>query len=363
MTDHDLILMQRALRLARKGLGRVSPNPLVGAVIVKNGRILAEGYHKRFGGPHAEVNALSHLEEGLSKGSTVYVTLEPCCHTGKTPPCTNALLQARVQRVVVGMIDPNPVVSGRGIQILRDHGMDVTVGILETECRELNAPYIKAVTRRQPYITLKIAQTIDGNIATRKGLSRWITGDTSRRWVHKLRSENDAVMVGVGTVLADNPHLTVRMVRGRSPRRIVLDSHLRIPDVAHLVSDKHTDQTIVVTGPSADTRTIQTLQNRGVQVWTVETDSAGQIRLNSLWERLVDAGIYSILVEGGREVFTSCLRSGETDRLIVITAPKIVGDGISSIGNVGVETMDQAISLRQFKTFRKGTDWVMDGRL
>ena len=224
---HDEFFMRRALTLARRGLGRTSPNPMVGAVLVRQGEIVGEGYHRRYGGPHAEVEALRDAGENIA-GATMYVTLEPCCHRGKkTPPCLDALLGRGLARVVIGTIDPNPEVSGRSVRALEGTGIETTVGVLEEECRRLNEAYFKYIQTRIPFVTLKVAQTLDGKIASSTGDARWISSEASRRLAHRLRSVHDAVLVGIGTVLADDPLLTVRLARGRNPLRVIVDSTLR----------------------------------------------------------------------------------------------------------------------------------------
>ena len=223
----DKSYMKRALYLARHGMGKTSPNPMVGAAIVKSDRVIGEGYYRRFGGKHAEVNAIENAEEDIG-GATMYVTLEPCCHYGQTPPCTDAIITSKIGKVVIGMLDPDKRVSGRSVEILREHGIECTVGVLEDECRSLNEAYIKHRSTGLPFVTVKFAQTLDGRIASSTGHSRWISSPASRKLGHRLRTRHDAVLVGIGTVVKDNPQLTVRLVRGRNPSRIVLDSSLRI---------------------------------------------------------------------------------------------------------------------------------------
>ncbi|MEE9400354.1 MAG: bifunctional diaminohydroxyphosphoribosylaminopyrimidine deaminase/5-amino-6-(5-phosphoribosylamino)uracil reductase RibD, partial [Dehalococcoidales bacterium] len=226
MLDEDY--MKQALKLAAGGLGQTSPNPMVGAVIVKDNRIIGSGYHRRYGGEHAEINALQDAGEPLD-GSTLYVTLEPCCHHGKTPPCVDEIIRHRIGRVVIGAVDPNPRVNGRSIELLKRNGIETRVGVLEAECRNLNEAHFKYMSTGIPLVTLKFAQTLDGRIATLTGDSRWISSEKFRRLAHKLRAASDAIMVGIDTVLADDPQLTVRLVKGRNPTRIILDGGLRIP--------------------------------------------------------------------------------------------------------------------------------------
>lgn len=359
----DSFFMKKVLSLAKKGSGRVSPNPRVGALVVKGERILARGYHGYFGGPHAEINALSKLELGKSLGSTLYVNLEPCCHYGKRPPCTDSIIKSKVGRVVVGVLDPNPIVRGKGIQKLREAGIEVSVGVLEEECFELNGPYFKYVTQKKPFITLKIAQTLDGKISTSKGHSRWITGEASRRLVHRMRKESDALLVGVNTVIADDPELTVRMVRGNRVRRVILDSRLRIPSEARVLKHSDSQNTIIATTSKAPPDKIRSLQKMGITLWVIEENDDGRVDFTSLWKKMTDEGIISVFVEGGKQVFTSLLCTNQVDRIIVFIAPKLFGHGISAFGELGIDTPDSAISLQKVRWYRKGQDMVVEGRL
>ena len=248
----DLFYMKHVVRLAKKGLRSVSPNPLVGSLIVKNEQILSEGYHAYFGGPHAEVDALSKLSMQERRDATLYVNLEPCCHYGKTPPCTEMILQSKLRKIVIGTADPNPLVKGRGIEILKKSGIEVVTDVLNDRCERLNAPYFKYMQEKKPYITMKIAQTVDGKIATDQYHSRWITNESSRRAVHRLRRESDAILVCAGTVIHDNPDLTLRMVRGKNPKRIILDRSLDMPLESRVLQHPDTQNTIVVTTKEAD---------------------------------------------------------------------------------------------------------------
>ncbi len=358
----DIFFMKRALRLAKRGGGKVSPNPMVGALIVKNERIISEGYHAFFGGPHAEVDALRKLKAGEAIGSTLYVNLEPCSHYGKTPPCTDAIIKAGIKRVVIGMVDPNPLVHGRGIDKLKKAGIEVRTGILEEQSIELNEPYIKYITKHRPFVTLKIAQTLDGRIATSRGFSRWITGEKSRRFVHKMRRESDAVLVGVNTVIADDPQLTVRMVSGKGKRRVILDSSLRIPLEAKVLHHSDPKNTVVVTTDQSPPDKVKILQKMGVTVWILKKTD-GMVDLVSLWQKMADEGIASVLVEGGRQIFTTMLRHGEVDRVIIFFAPKIFGEGINSIGDLGIDFPDEAILFKKTRWYKKENDMIFEGRL
>ncbi len=359
----DIFYMKRVVQLAKRGIGYVSPNPLVGSVIVKNGRILSEGYHAYFGGPHAEKIALSKLSERERLNATLYVNLEPCCHHGKTPPCTDLIVQSKLSRVVIGASDPNPLVQGKGIEILRNAGMKVDTGILENQCQKLNDPYFKYITSNKPYVTLKIAQTVDGRIATDHGSSRWITGQSTRRFVHRLRKEHDAILVGSHTIIMDDPELTVRMVHGKNPRRIILDRLLDIPLKSRVLQSSQSQNTIIVTTTKIPPDKIHKIKEMGIMHWQVKSDSSGSIHFPSLWKKMIKEGIISVLVEGGKEVFTSFLRSGEVDRIIVCMAPIFFGEGLSVFGDLGVHMPDEAIQLKEMSWNRKGSDMILEGRI
>lgn len=356
MTDEQY--MKMALKLARRGEGWTSPNPLVGAVVVRDGTILGKGYHRRFGEAHAEINAINDAEGSL-EGTILYVTLEPCSHHGKTPPCVDRIIEAKVSRVVVGSTDPNPLVSGRGIETLRNHGIEVKTGVLEQACEALNEKFFTFMKTGRPFVTLKYAQTLDGRIASATGHSQWISSESSRRFAHRIRERHDAVLVGIGTVIADDPDLRVRLVRGRNPLRVVLDSSLRIPPNARVLDNQDTARTLVVTGPLQRGKRISALRDRGVETLAVERDENGCLDLEVLLTELGKRQISSVLVEGGGGVITSFVREVLFDRIIVITAPKIVGRGIEAIGDLGIARMDDAITLRYERTFQRVDDVVM----
>ncbi|MBN2397428.1 MAG: bifunctional diaminohydroxyphosphoribosylaminopyrimidine deaminase/5-amino-6-(5-phosphoribosylamino)uracil reductase RibD [Deltaproteobacteria bacterium] len=356
MTDEQY--MKMALKLARRGEGWTSPNPMVGAVIVRDGRILGKGYHRRFGEAHAEINAIADAGRPIT-GATLYVTLEPCSHHGKTPPCVDRIIEAKVSRVVVGGIDPNPLVSGKGIEALRSHGIEVTVGVLERECEDLNEKFFTFMKTGIPFVTLKYAQTLDGRIATATGHSQWISSEPSRRFAHRLRAGHDAVLVGIGTVMADDPDLRVRLARGRNPLRIVLDPSLRVPPGARVFDNQDAARTLVVTGPLCEDERISALQKRGIETLAVEKDRAGSLDLKTLLAELGRRQISSVLVEGGAGAITSFVQAGLFDRVIVITAPKVVGRGLEAIGDLGVSRMDNAVALRWERVFRRGDDVVL----
>lgn len=354
--------MRQAIRLARRGSGRVSPNPRVGAVIVKKGTIVSSGFHRNYGGPHAEADALAGLGLDRSRGATLYVNLEPCVHHGKTPPCTEAIIRAGIGRVVAGIVDPHPLVSGRGFGQLRHHGVSVTTGVCEQECIRLNEGFIKAVTRHEPFVTLKIAQTLDGLIAFRKGKPVPITGPESRKRVHGMRRDHDAVLVGLGTVLADDPELTVRLPGGFPVKRMVLDSRLRIPLKSRLLSLPDHGNTIIVTTDLASARRIAEIRATGCQVWRVRS-AGGRVHLPTLCRLCVRKGIQSLLVEGGRRVFSSFIREGLADRIVCFIAPRIFGRGIPAFELPGMRSPGDALRFRDMSWKRAGGDMMFEGNL
>jgi diaminohydroxyphosphoribosylaminopyrimidine deaminase/5-amino-6-(5-phosphoribosylamino)uracil reductase len=357
MTDFHQTMMRRALRLARKGVGKTSPNPAVGAVIVKDGAIVGEGWHRRAGTPHAEIHALHQAGES-ARGGEVYVTLEPCSHFGRTPPCADALIAAGVGRVFVGMIDPNPLVSGRGVERLRAAGIAVETGILEAECRRLNEGFIKRVTTGRPLVVLKSALTLDGKTATRSGDSRWVTSLPARRMVHRLRAEMDGVMVGVGTLLADDPELTVRLVKGRNPVRVVVDSSLRTPPDARLLAA--TGGGVVVATVCTDETKVARLATAGAEVLLCN-ERDGRVDLADLLERLGSRGVQSLLLEGGETLAGEMLRSGLIDKFLFFLAPKLVGgEGKGLFAGPGVELMGEALPLRIDRVVRVGGDLLLE---
>jgi diaminohydroxyphosphoribosylaminopyrimidine deaminase/5-amino-6-(5-phosphoribosylamino)uracil reductase len=352
--------MKRALQLARRGMGQVSPNPMVGAVIVHSDKIIAEGYHRRFGGDHAERDALKRASTSV-RGATIYVNLEPCSHWGKTPPCVDALIEQGIKRAVIGTLDPHPLVNGKGAQILRDHGIEVVKGVLEDEARALNEVYFHYTRTGHPFITVKYAQSLDGRIATSGGDSRWISSEPSRRFAHRLRAQHDAVIVGIGTVLADDPQLTLRSVKGRNPLRIVLDSRLRTPLNAQVLQGE--GETLIVTSNAHAEKKAQGIQKQGKEVIVVQRGPRGRVDLKSVMQVLAERGISSILVEGGGKVITSLLEEGLVNRMVVITAPLILGKGIEGIGDLGIAEIKQAMRPTTYKVRRIGEDVIFDLRL
>ncbi len=351
----DSIYMKRATQLAKKGEGFVRPNPLVGAVIVKNGEIIGEGFHEYFGGAHAEINAFKNSIDDVS-GSTMYVTLEPCSHFGKTPPCAEAIIKHGIKKVVIGLLDPNPLVSGRGIALLESSGIEVVTGVLEDECRKLNEVFLKYIETKIPFVTLKYAMTLDGKISSYTGDSRWISNASSRQYVHKLRHKNSAIMVGIGTVIKDNPSLNTRLedVDSLDPVRIIVDTKGRIPLDSKLFNLKSNAKTIIATTNLIKEDKLNDLKDKNISVMICPLDN-DQVDLNFLLKALGKEDIDSILLEGGSELNFNMLKNNLVDKVITFVAPKIIG-GVSAktpVGGLGIELMKDSILLENisYKTF------------
>ncbi len=361
--------MKRALRLAEKGKGYVTPNPLVGCVICSRDEVpIGEGYHERYGQPHAEINALNSVKDKSDLlDATVYVTLEPCSHHGKTPPCAHELAKYPIKRVVVAMTDPNPEVNGRGIAHLKAKGIRVETGLLEEEARQLNEVFIHNMHFGKPFIILKIAQTIDGYIAAPDGDSRWITGHKARKMVHQWRSEYDAVLIGRNTALLDNPGLTVRHVSGRQPQRIVIDGPGSLPGELHLFSDIHEDKTIRVTynpdliddntDPALNMLQPDYFRGKSVHVSEIE----GHSNLEQAIDKLGDLGITSILVEAGSNLASTLVREDLVDKLHLFVAPRMLGGGTRSFLGLGIERMSDIIEFRSAGWTKAGDDMLFTG--
>lgn len=358
----DVGYMLRALELARRAEGRTAPNPAVGAVIVRDGVIVGEGFHPAAGESHAEIYALRQAGEA-AQGATLYVTLEPCCHSGRTGPCTTAVIAAGIVRVVAGCRDPNPKVAGGGFEQLQSAGIQVESGILATECRRLIAPFAKHVRFGLPYVTLKAGITIDGAVATASGESQWITGAESRLAVQHLRDTHDAIMVGIGTVLADNPRLTTRLPQGggKNPLRIVVDSTLRTPPTAALLTEA--GRTLILATAAASAAAAERLRAENVEILCV-AGAAGAVDLSDAMRQLGERGIQSILLEGGGRLHHSALHAGIVDRLCVFIAPLLLGgSGIPLFCGHGVSHLKDAFRLRQLHVERYGDDLLLDGEL
>ena len=351
--------MALAIKLAKKGIGSVSPNPLVGAVILKGGEIVATGYHHKFGDVHAEIDAINNAGDIDFSDATLVVNLEPCSHQGKQPPCANAIVAHSFKEVVIGMLDPNPLVAGRGIAILKDAGINVATGVLENECKWLNRVFIKHITTGMPYVSLKNAQSINGAIATRNNDSKWISSEDSRRIVHELRNEYDAVAVGKNTALLDNPELTVRLVTGRNPYRIVFDTRLNIPENFKLLSDVNVNKTIIVASSKFEnSEKANRLSDNGVRILFAETDSRGSINLEAVIKDLYDHyDIASLLVEGGSALFNSFLKAGLIDEYHVFVAPMIIPNGLTTfMGSFAIDKVNEAQKFELLSSHRSGED-------
>lgn len=364
METEDIKFMNRAIELAEKGVGWVNPNPLVGAVIVRDGRIIGEGWHEQYGGLHAERNAFKNCGEDAS-GATMYVTLEPCCHYGKTPPCTEAVIEHKITRVVVGMTDPNPLVAGKGIQILREAGIEVVTGVHEEKIREQNRIFLKYITTKRPWIVMKTAMTLDGKIAAYTGDARWVTGMEARQRVQELRRTCMGIMVGKGTVKADDPLLNYRLEdRGRQPVRIVVDSLADIGLDSRLVKSAGEYPLIVAHTAKAGEIKLALLNNSGVETLCCRTQD-GRVDLQDLLEQLGRKGIDSILLEGGGELNEAFIRQGLVDEVYSFIAPKIVGgkEAKTPVEGNGFARMGEAVELEQIHVETIGNDILIRGVL
>ena len=354
--------MRMALDLASSAMGRTSPNPMVGAVLVKDGKVVGKGYHARAGTPHAEVVALRDAGEA-TRGSTLYVTLEPCCHHGRTGPCTEAVIKAGVKKVVAAMTDPNPLVAGKGFGRLREAGLEVEAGILEEDARKLNEVFIKYITTGLPFVVMKAAVSLDGKIATRAGESQWITGPGAREYGHRLRDRYDAVMVGINTVLADNPSLNTRLPGGgRDAVRVVLDSQARTPPEANIIKSSPGAPVIIITTPGAPAERLTALEGAGARVEIVPAVS-GRVDIKAAFSVLARRGITSVLIEGGGMVHASALDSGMVDKVVWFIAPLLIGgrEAPGPLGGEGPERLAGATALDRVSVSRIGGDILVEG--
>jgi diaminohydroxyphosphoribosylaminopyrimidine deaminase / 5-amino-6-(5-phosphoribosylamino)uracil reductase len=365
--NQDIQFMKRALELAAKARGRTSPNPLVGAVIVKNNKIIGEGYHKKAGRPHAEVEAIRQAQrkgKNKTQGATLYVNLEPCSHTGRTPPCTTAILKAGFARVVIGMMDPNPLIQGEGLHILKTNGIKVKVGVLADECAQLNEYFSKWIVRQMPFVILKVATTLDGMVATQQGDSKWLTGVEARQHVHQMRDEVDAILVGVNTVMRDDPQLTTRITgkKGLDPIRIVIDSTLYIDPKACIFNDKSKSPTWIAATEQADARKIKRIQKKKNADVIVCRDKDGRVDLHDLLFQLGQRGVTSLLVEGGPAIHSSFVNENLGDKIMVYYAPKLLGGGALSMFNgLKPTTLKSLSKLRDLKSTSIGDDILVEG--
>ncbi|MBI5552367.1 MAG: bifunctional diaminohydroxyphosphoribosylaminopyrimidine deaminase/5-amino-6-(5-phosphoribosylamino)uracil reductase RibD [Desulfobacterales bacterium] len=361
MNDEDY--MDMALELAAQGAGFVAPNPMVGAVVVRDGQVVGQGFHQAVGGAHAEVNALDAAGE-RAVGATLYVTLEPCNHFGRTPPCTEKVLAAGIRRVVVAMADPNPDVRGGGNEMLRAKGIEVVCGVREAQARRLNESFIKFAATKRPFVVLKMAATLDGRIAASTGDARWVTGEAARAHVHRLRHAMDAILVGVGTVKADDPELTARLVegQGKDPIRLVLDTRLSMSKRAKVLTQASTAPTYVVCGPEASDVDRRRLSASGARILDAAVRK-GHIDLAALMGQLGKMGITSLLIEGGAQVAGSALATGIVDKVVFFYAPKLLGgdDGTPMFRGQGAAWMKDALALHDVTVARVGEDIMVVG--
>jgi len=357
--------MRMALRLAKKANGLTNPNPLVGAVVVKKGKVLGRGYHKKAGLAHAEVVALEKAGDA-ARGATLYVTLEPCCHFGRTPACVDKILACGIKEVVFAMNDPNPLNNGKGAQVLRRAGVKVISGVLEEEAREINQVFIKYITRRLPFVTVKVAQSLDGKIATSSGDSRWISSKMSRRLVHKLRAEVDAVLVGIDTALKDNPSLSCRLnghLYKKQPKKVVVDSRLRIRPGLKIFSQASPAEVIIGSTRFAPQAKVSAFQKKARVIIT--KDKQGRVQLRDLFRKLAKQEISHLLIEGGGEIIASALQAGLVDRMIVFVSSKIIGgrNAPTAVEGEGAGRMKAALNLKEMKVRKLGPDLIIDGRI
>lgn len=364
MGSLDEVYMRQALEFAERGAGFTAPNPMVGAVIVKDGRVIGEGWHERCGGPHAERNALANCTEDAA-GATMYVTLEPCCHYGRTPPCTEAILEHKIARVVVGCLDPNEQVAGQGVRLLREQGVTVDVGVLEAECQRKNEVFMHYITTKRPFVVLKYAMTLDGKIAARTGDSRWVSGEASRRHVHETRKRLPAIMVGLGTVVTDDPLLTCRLPGEavHHPTRVVCDSHLRMPLTAALVKTAK-DVPTIAAYIDGDAEKAEQLRAAGVQLLQCRAKN-GRLDLNDLMERLGAMQISGVLLEGGGALHWAALEAGIVQKVQVYIAPKLIGGAASKspVGGEGFPYMRDAVPVVDSRLTMLGEDLLWEGYL
>lgn len=360
MYNHD-DLMQIALDLAEKGRGLVEPNPLVGAVIVKDDKIIGKGYHELYGGNHAEVNAINDAGDNCT-GATMYVTLEPCSHFGKTPPCVESIKRAGIKKVYFAVCDPNPITKGKGAEILKGVGIEVISGILENDAAKLNAPFFKLMEKKRPYITAKWAMSLDGKIATQTGDSRWISSEESRSYVHSIRGQMDAIMVGIGTTIADDPLLTCRISAERVPKRIIVDNKARLPLDSQLIKTIDDADVIVATTDQAPKDRIKKLEDLGCNIITVNEEN-GLVDLKLLLDELGSLQFTNVLVEGGSRIFGSMFDNHLVDKVVIFIAPKIIGgkNAVSPVSGNGIINIANAAQINDIKLSQFANDIVVEG--
>ena len=359
--QQDEIFMRRVLDLAAKGLGRTSPNPAVGAVIVRGGRVIGEGFHHRAGLPHGEIEALQRVKES-AKDATLYVNLEPCSHHGRTPPCADAVLAAGIKRVVIGMVDPNPLVRGRGVRRLRRGGVEVRTGVLRECCERLNEDFATFIQTGRPMVTLKLAASLDGRIATASGDSKWISGELSRRLVHEMRNRVDAVLVGVGTVHADDPQLTCRIRGGRDPLRVVVDGRLSINPTARVCTQDSSAKTLLVTANgNRGKKKRAELEKKGVEVLSFPGDR-GRVPFLPVLQELGRRELKHVMIEGGGQIAAAVLAEGMVDKVLFFYGPKLLGgEGLPMVGPLGVDRVAAALKLHKIELHQLRDDVLVSG--
>jgi len=352
--------MKLALNLAKKGEGKVSPNPMVGAVLIKNGKLIAKGYHRYFGGPHAEVETIQRAKD-KARGCTLYVTLEPCSHYGKTPPCTQAIIRAGIRRVVIATLDPNPINSGQGVQELKKAGIETELGVCEEEATKVNEAFFKFMKKKIPFVVVKVASSLDGKIATSKGESKWITGQKAREFAHRLRDKMDAILVGINTVISDDPSLLAPSKDGLA--RVILDSKLRIPLHSKILKDQDKADTFIFTTSKADRQKLCELKNRGIKVAIVKEDQDGRVDLEEVLKRLASLEIMTLLVEGGGKVIGSFFDKGLVDKLFLFLAPRIIGGRNSPtwVEGKGVDLLSWTPHIEVSSLRKIGQDFLLEG--
>ncbi|MCH8328801.1 MAG: bifunctional diaminohydroxyphosphoribosylaminopyrimidine deaminase/5-amino-6-(5-phosphoribosylamino)uracil reductase RibD [Nanoarchaeota archaeon] len=349
--------MDIAMNLAEKGRGYVSPNPVVGCVIVKRGKIVGRGYHKKYGEEHAEINALKAAGK-KANNATMYVNIEPCSHWGKTSPCTERIVEAGIREVIVGMEDPNPLVDG--YKELKFRGLKTRIGILRDKAKQLNEFYIKYMKTKKPFVILKLAMSLDGKIATTSGDSKYITSPAARKYVHQLRNDVDAVMVGINTIVRDNPLLDSRLVKGKNPKKIIVDSSLKISERSKILKDP--SKVIIATTKKAPKNKVDKLQRKGARVMILKPKK-GLIDLKELMKELGKSEIASVMIEGGAELSGNAIKEGIVNKLLIFTAPKIIGNGLGPIKNLGIKKVNKAIKLKNISTKKIGKDFLIEGNL
>lgn len=358
--------MGRAIELALQGKGKTSPNPIVGAVIVHQGRLLAEGFHRKAGADHAEIAAIKKLKKGGAKGATLYVTMEPCCLYGKTPPCVPMVVEAGIKRVVIGSRDPNPEIHGKGVAWLKEAGLEVIEGVMYQECENLNRPFRKYITTQMPYVTLKVALSLDGKIATAERESKWISNTLSREYVHALRSEVDAILIGGGTLRYDDPLLTIRHVatpNGRQPMVVVVDRRLEIPPKRNLFKVRQRPIVFATTWMSPEERR-RALIKQGAEVWPFDADLTGRVDLKALLKKLAQKNVMHLLVEGGGGIFSSFISQRLADKVVACIAPKLLGgQALDWLPEFSIRKMEEAYSLTHLSVKTLGDNVVIEGEL